>query len=98
MAQRGSDTDNWDTIVEMGVYKVNRTSWAGTTGTPLDSTVFKGLLQVSSETGGITQMFFPGTVTATNVKLQWARSYLDGVWTNWYKAINDEQTIEGGSF
>ena len=98
MAQRGSDTDNWDTIVEMGVYKVNRTSWAGTTGTPLDSTVFKGLLQVSSETGGITQMFFPGTVTANNVKLQWARSYLDGVWTSWYKVINDEQTIEGGSF
>jgi hypothetical protein len=98
MAQRGSDPDNWNTLTEMGVYKVNRTSWSGTTGTPLDSNVFKGLLQVASETDGVTQIFFPGTVTATNVRLQWARNYLDGVWTNWYKIVNDDQTLEGGSF
>lgn len=98
MAQRGADPDNWNTLTEMGVYKVNRTSWSGTTGTPLDSTVFKGLLQVSSETDGVTQIFFPGTVTVTNVKLQWARNYLDGVWTSWYKLVNDDQTLEGGTF
>ena len=98
MAQRGSDPDNWNTLTEMGVYKVNRTSWSGTTGTPLDSSVFKGLLQVASETDGITQIFYPGTVTVTNVKLQWARSYLDGTWTSWYKIVNDDQTLEGGAF
>lgn len=98
MAQRGSDPDNWNTLTEMGVYKVNRTSWSGTVGTPLDSSVFKGLLQVASETDGVTQIFFPGTVTVTNVRLQWARSYLDGVWTSWYKIVNDDQTLEGGTF
>lgn len=98
MADRGADTNNWNTLTQMGVYKVNRSSWSGVTGAPLDSTVFVGVLQVTTSTDATTQVFFPGSVSPSDVKIQWTRSLWSGSWTDWYKMINNGQTIDAGAF
>jgi hypothetical protein len=99
MADRGNDTNNWDTLTQMGVYTVNRTSWSGTQGTPLDSQVYKGILEVKNTTNtGINQVFFPGTVEAGNVQIQWNRSYWSGSWTDWYYVVDNSNTVDAGTF
>lgn len=99
MADRGSDQTNWDAITQMGTYTVNRTSWSGTTGTPLDSQVYVGLLEVKNSTNtALEQIFYPGTVDLTNAKVQWNRNYWDGSWTPWIKIINDYQVMQGGDY
>ena len=99
LVDRGSDANNWDTITQMGVYTVNRTSWAGTTNTPLDSQVFVGLLEVKNSTNmAIEQTFYPGTIDSTNVKMQWTRTYWNGTWVPWVLMTNDGQTLSGGEF
>lgn len=99
LTDKGNDTNNWDTLTEMGVYKVNRASWGGTTGTPVDSTVFVGVLQVITASGATTQMFFPGTIgDANNVKIQWNRSLWNGTWTAWIRIVNNGQTIDAGAY
>ena len=99
MSDRGSDQNDWNTMTQMGVYTVNRTSWAGTTGTPLDSQVFKGLLEVKNSTNtAIEQVYYPGTVDLGNVKIQWNRANWDGSWTAWIKIVNDDQVFTGGTF
>jgi hypothetical protein len=99
MADRGGDTNNWNTLIQMGVYTVNRTSWSGTIGTPLDSQVFVGLLEVVNSTNtAIEQVFFPGTVEDGNVKIQWNRADGSGTWTSWVKIVNDFQVVTGGEF
>ena len=99
LVDRGEDLNNWDTITVMGVYTVNRTSWAGTSNTPLDSQVFVGLLEVKNSMNmAIEQIFYPGTIDNTNVKMQWARAYWSGVWTPWVLMTNDGQTLSGGEF
>ncbi len=99
MADRGNDQNNWNTLLQMGVYTVNRSSWSGTTGTPLDSQVFVGLLEVKNSTDtSIEQVFYPGTVQTGNAKVQWNRANWSGTWTSWYKIVNDDQVVEGGLF
>jgi hypothetical protein len=99
LVDRGSDSNNWNTITQMGVYTVNRTSWAGTTNTPLDSQVFVGLLEVKNSTNmAIEQTFYPGTVDSTNIKMQWTRTYWNGTWVPWVLMTNDGQTLSGGEF
>jgi hypothetical protein len=99
MTDRGVDQPNWDNLTQMGVYTVNRTSWAGTTGTPLDSQVFVGLLEVKNSTGtAIEQVFYPGTVEPNDVKIQWNRANWLGLWTAWIKIVNDDQFVLGGSY
>jgi len=99
MADRGGDSNNWNTLIQMGVYTVNRVSWAGTIGTPLDSQVFVGLLEVVNSTNtAIEQVFYPGTVEDGNVKIQWNRAYWLDTWTGWVKIVNDFQVVTGGEF
>ena len=99
LADRGGDSNNWNTLTEMGVYTVNRTSWSGTSGTPLDSQVFVGLLEVVNSTDtAITQVFYPGTTEPGDQKIQWDRSKWNGTWTSWIKIINDFQIVTGGDF
>jgi hypothetical protein len=99
LVDRGSDSNNWDLITQMGVYTVNRTSWTGTTNTPLDSQVFVGLLEVKNSMNmAIEQTFYPGTIDNTNVKMQWVRAYWSGTWTPWVLITNDGQTLNGGEF
>ena len=99
MADRGQDPNNWNTLTEMGVYTVNRVSWSGTVGTPLDSQVFVGLLEVKNSTDtAIEQIFFPGTVEENNQKIQWNRAQWNGSWTGWIKVVNDYQIVIGGEF
>jgi hypothetical protein len=98
MADRGGDPNNWNTLTQMGVYAVNRTSWSGTTGTPLDSQVYVGVLEVmNSGNTALSQIFYPGTVGA-DVKVQWTRNYWASSWTAWTLMTNDGQTITGGDF
>jgi len=98
LTDKGFDTNNWNTLREMGVYKVNRTSWSGTTGTPLDSDVFVGLLQVLTASDTTTQIFLPGTVVAGDQRIQWNRSYWNGAWTGWIRIVNNGQIIDAGTF
>jgi hypothetical protein len=101
MTDRGADSNNWNLITTMGFYLVNRNSWAGTTGTPLDSQIFVGTLEVTSSTNAgetsITQIFYPGT-TNSDPAVQFNRSNWDGVWTDWYRMLNQEQIVSGGLF
>ena len=98
MADRGLDTNNWDALIQMGVYLVNRTSWAGTVGTPLDSQIFIGVLEVVNATDtALSQIFYPATVSE-DVKIQWTRTYWSGSWTGWVLMTNNGQVITGGDF
>jgi len=99
MADRGADLNNWDNMTQMGVYTVNRASWSGTTGTPLDSQVYVGLVEVKNSTNtALAQVFYPGTVESGNVKIQWNRTYWSGSWSSWLKIVNDDQVVVGGSY
>jgi hypothetical protein len=99
LVDHGGDPNNWNTNLKMGVYTVNRTSWSGTTGAPLDSQVYVGLLEVTNSTNtSASQVFYPGAVTAGDVMIQWNRNYFNGVWTGWVKVINDNQVVHGGDF
>lgn len=99
LADRGTDQNNWNTLTQMGVYTVNRSDWSGTTGTPVDSQVYVGLLEVKNSTNtGINQVFYPGTVDINDAKIQWNRTYWSGSWSAWYQIVNDYQTIPGGEF
>lgn len=98
LTDRGGDPNNWDTLTQMGVYKVNRNSWAGTQGTPLDSSVYVGLLQVLTAEDATTQIFLPGTVQMNDQKIQWNRSYWNGSWTGWIKIINNGQIVDAGTY
>lgn len=99
MADRGVAPNNWNTMTQMGVYTVNRVSWSGTVGTPLDSQVYVGLVEVKNSTNvALTQIFYPGTVETGNVKMQWNRTYWSGSWSDWIKIVNDDQVISGGTF
>ena len=99
MSDKGNDTNNWNTLTQMGVYTVNRNSWSGTVGTPLDSQVYVGLLEVKNSTdSAIEQLFYPGTVENDNVKIQWNRANWNGSWTAWVKIVNDFQIVQGGEF
>ena len=98
MTDRGGDPNNWNTLTQMGIYAVNRTSWAGTIGTPLDSQVYVGVLEVmNSGNTALSQVFYPGTAGA-DVKVQWTRNYWSSAWTVWVLMTNDGQVITGGDF
>jgi hypothetical protein len=94
----GAAPTNWDSLVNMGTYSVDYASWSGTTGTPVDSGVYVGILSVLTSGATTTQSFYPGTVTANNAKIQWDRTLYSGTWTAWYKIINDFQVVDAGSY
>ena len=94
----GAAPNNWDSVINMGTYSVDYTSWSGTTGTPVDSSVYVGILSVLTSGTTTTQTFYPGTVTANNVKIQWDRTLYSGTWTAWYKIINDFQVVDAGTY
>jgi hypothetical protein len=99
MTDRGTDQNDWNTLIQMGVYTVNRVSWSGTTGAPLDSQVFVGLLEVKNSTDtSIEQIFFPGTIESGDIKIQWNRANWNGTWTPWIKIVNNDQIVTGGSY
>jgi hypothetical protein len=95
---RGAATTNWDSLINMGTYSVDYTSWSGTTGTPVDSTVYVGLLSVETSGNTTAQTFYPGTVTLNNAKIQWDRTLYNGTWTAWYKVLNDFQVVDAGTY
>lgn len=99
LVDRGTDINDWNALTQMGVYTVNRSSWSGTNGTPLDSQVFIGLLEVKNSTGTtVEQSFYPGQVDLNDVKIQWTRNSWSGSWTPWVMMINGSQQINGGEF
>jgi len=99
MSARGSDPNNWNTMTQMGVYLVNRDSWAGTSNTPTDSLIFDGLVQVENvDDVYISQVFYPAAVDVSDPIIQWNRAYNGVAWTAWYKIINNEEVINGGAY
>ena len=99
MADRGIAPNNWNNMTQMGVYTVNRVSWSGTTGTPLDSQVYVGLVEVKNSTNtALEQVYYPGTLEPGNAKIQWNRTYWSGTWSAWLKIVNDDQVVIGGAY
>jgi hypothetical protein len=99
MADRGIAPNNWNTMTQMGVYTVNRVSWSGTVGTPLDSQVYVGLVEVKNSTNtALEQVYYPGTLEPGDAKIQWNRTYWAGSWSAWLKIVNDDQVVVGGTF
>lgn len=101
LSNKGLAGINWNLITTIGLYTVNRTGWSGTIGTPLDSQVFTGTLEVlvsSADTdSSITQNFYPGDQTS-DAAVQFTRSNWNGVWTSWQKVLNTQQVVSGGEF
>jgi hypothetical protein len=101
LSNRGPDEINWNLMTQMGLYTVSRTSWSGTVGTPLDSQVFIGTLEIlvssTATDTSITQNFYPGE-QLTNAAVQFTRSNWNGTWTNWQKVVNTNQIVSGGEF
>jgi hypothetical protein len=101
LVNRGADSNNWDNITVMGTYTVSRASWSGTTGTPIDSLISVGTLEVivaSTVTDtAITQIFYPG-ITNSDPTVQFNRSNWNGTWTAWYRLLNQQQIVKGGDF
>ena len=99
MVDRGSDPSNWNSLTQMGIYKVNRDSWSGVTGAPIDSSVYVGILQVNTSGDATTQLFYPGTVgPPTDVRIQWNRSLWNSTWSDWIRIVNNGQTIDAGTY
>lgn len=103
MVNRGGDTTNWNVLLQMGTYTVNRTNWGGVTGPPLDSQVYVGLLEVKNSNivgnAAVTQTYYPGTIDDfDDVKIQFVRNYWGGSWTPWIRMTNNDQQIDGGTF
>ena len=104
MSDKGGDPNNWNTLLEMGTYTVNRVNWGGVTGPPLDSRVYVGLLTVSSSNtvsglNAVQQVFAPGIqLNMNDIQVQFVRNYWSGSWSPWVKIVNDVQLISGGSF
>jgi len=98
MVYRGADQLSWDNITLMGTYLVNRNSWAGTTGTPLNSQVFTGTLEVNASGTSITQNYRPYDGSA-NPSVFWTRSQFNaGSWSGWVELTNNAEITDGGSF
>ena len=96
---RGADTTDWNTLTTMGVYLINRSSWSGTSNTPLNSQYFTGQLEVVN-TGNlsIAQYYRPYNSTSSG-DVYWTRSkYSSGAWSTWVEIINGAETMDGGSF
>ena len=99
MVDRGADQLNWDTLTTMGVYLVNRVSWSGVTGAPLDSTDYTGVLEVvNSGNMAIVQNYRPYTA-ATAVNVYWTRTQFNSSsWTEWQQMVSGQGSLDGGSF
>jgi hypothetical protein len=98
LVDRGAAGSDWDTITQMGTYVVNRVSWSGTTGTPLDSMIYTGLLEVANSANtAITQNYRPydaGTVAS----VFWTRSKFNASWSTWREIVNNSSQMDGGSY
>jgi len=96
---RGGDTLDWNTLTTMGVYLINRSSWSGTTNTPINSQYFTGQLEVVN-TGNVSiaQFYRPYNSTASG-DVYWTRSkHSSSAWSSWVEIINGAETMDGGSF
>jgi hypothetical protein len=102
MTDRGTAGSNWDTITQMGTYVVNKVSWSGTTGTPLDSLIYIGLLEVSNSANtAITQNYRPYDSGAI-ASVFWTRSKFNTTWSSWREMINNTNSstlsMDGGTY
>ena len=99
MIDRGLAGSDWDAILLMGTYLVNRVSWSGTTGTPTDSMNFTGILEVlNSGSTALTQNYRPYD-TSVAVKNFWTRTkFGNNSWSTWIEIINETSQLDGGSF
>jgi hypothetical protein len=99
MLDRGAAGANWDSILLMGTYLVNRVSWSGTTGTPTDSMNYTGVLEVlNSGSTAFTQNYRPYDAS-TVAKNFWTRTkFSTNSWSSWVEVTNNTSQIDGGSF
>jgi len=99
MLDRGPADANWDSILLMGTYLVNRVSWSGTTGTPTDSMSYTGVLEVlNSGSTALTQNYRPYDASIV-VKNFWTRTkFSTNSWSSWVEVTNNTSQLDGGSF
>lgn len=102
MVDRGTAGLNWNTITQMGTYVINKESWSGTEGAPLDSLIYTGLLEVSNSANtAITQNYRPYDLGAA-ASVFWTRSKFDTTWSSWREMINNTNSstlsMDGGTY
>ena len=91
----GSDPNNWDNNVKLGLFNVNRDSWSGTVGSPTDANSV-GLLAVFASGGNVVQRYQPATELETTV--EYVRTKVGaGAWSPWAQATNGAN-VDGGTF
>lgn len=98
-SDRGTDGLDWNTLTTMGVYLINRSSWSGTSNTPINSQYFTGQLEVVN-TGNVSiaQFYRPYNATSSG-DVYWTRSkHSTNSWSSWTEIINGAETMDGGSF
>jgi hypothetical protein len=96
---RGQDFNDWNTVTIMGTYLINRTSWSGTSNTPLNSQNFTGVLEVLN-TGNIalTQNYRPYD-NSGSPSVSWTRSkFSTNSWTGWVEMLDGSEAMDGGNF
>lgn len=90
---KGDDPSNWDTNYVFGLYQVNRSSWSGTIGTPTEAGT-TGVLMVYLSENMVVQKY-----QSTNIAEEFVRTKFDtDPWSTWYRIVNDEGIVDGGSF
>lgn len=103
LVDRGNDQLNWDTLTVMGVYLVNRDSWSGVVGAPVDSQIFVGVLEILNTSDLIVVQNYRPHDTTSGVNsisyVYYTRSkYSSASWSPWREIVNGEGRVDGGSF
>jgi len=103
LSDRGNDQLNWNTLIEMGVYLVDRTSWSGIVGAPVDSQIFKGVLEVlNTGNTALVQNYRPSDLTSGQNSVSYVyytrSKFSSGPWSPWREIVNGDGYVDGGAY
>jgi hypothetical protein len=94
---RGTDPNDWNQNLTLGLYSVKRATWAGTTGTPTEA-YSTGLLSVLTSDDIYVQKYQPNDTTSL-VGAEYVRTRVgSGAWTAWARVVSDYGRVDGGTF
>jgi hypothetical protein len=94
---KGADPGNWDVNVTFGLYSVNRVSWSGTVGTPVEA-LSVGMLTVYVSDNTVVQRYQPNDTTSL-YGAEYVRIIAAGQsWTPWSRVVDDAGLVDGGTF
>lgn len=92
---QGTDPSDWNMNTNLGLYYVNRESWGGTIGTPLDTPTV-GMLTVFVTGDIVVQRYQPGLAGLATA--EYVRTKVgSGAWSAWNQSSSGA-TLDGGNF